>query len=68
MATEGKHMNKLFNRTSNSSKDSRAQKTSEMHWASDDVERVARRTPALFRTNVVPKIERKPLTDMQAGA
>ena len=37
------------------------------HWTSDDVHRIALRSPSLYRTNVVPQIRFQLSTDQQFG-
>lgn len=69
--TEGnKYMSQIFrsNAKTNTS-DSQASKIEQPYWASDDVHRIAKRTPALFRTNPVPQISSRPIAfdDAQSG-
>jgi hypothetical protein len=54
-------MSKLFKSTAKSQKAAKTKKQ-ERYWASDAVERIARRTPALFKKNPVPSIGSRSLT------
>lgn len=49
--------------------DVKIQKAGEMYWASDAVDRIARRTPALFKTNRVPSVQARslPFGNVQSG-
>lgn len=63
-------MGKLFRSTSKANTTSSASEKSEVRYlASDAVDRIALRTPALFRTNRVPRVESRPssFNDLQAG-
>jgi hypothetical protein len=62
-------MSQLFRSSSkNQNSAAQAQKSEEMNWASDAVDRIARRTPALFKTNPVPSVQtRAMLTHMDTG-
>lgn len=55
-------MSKLFKSTAKSQKPKRIKTRQERYWASDAVERIARRTPALFKRNPVPSIGSKSFT------
>lgn len=55
-------MSKLFKSTAKSQKTRNTKKPQEHYWASDAVERIARRTPALFKKNPVPSIGSRALT------
>lgn len=48
-------MSQLYT-TKNQNMVSSSQKPEEVSWASDAVDRIARRTPALFKTNQVPSV------------
>lgn len=49
-------MSKLFKSTAKSQNAKKTKKSQERYWAADAVERIARRTPALFKKNPVPSI------------
>lgn len=56
-------MSQLFRSTSKKqTSEAKTQKANEAYWASDAVDRIARRTPALFKTNRVPTVHIKSLT------
>lgn len=55
-------MSKLFKSTAKSQKPKRTKTRQERYWASDAVERIARRTPALFKKNPVPTTGSRSLT------
>lgn len=55
-------MSKLFKSTAKTQKAAKAKKSQERYWASDAVERIARRTPALFKKNTVPRVNSRSLT------
>lgn len=55
-------MSKLFKSTAKSQKSAKSKKLQERYWASDAVERIARRTPALFKKNVVTSATPRSLT------
>lgn len=64
---EERTMSKLFKASSNTNTSSaRAQKQNSLAY--DDVDRIARRTPALFRTNAVPQIQSRRLENRNFGA
>ena len=63
-------MSQIFNRSAKTNNDTNKTQNSEQRsQAYDDVQRVARRTPALFRTNAVPHIAMRALNydDIQTG-
>ncbi len=45
--------------------EAKTQKSGEQNWASDAVDRIARRTPALFKTNPVPSVQTRSFTHIQ---
>ncbi len=55
-------MSKLFKSTAKTQKTAKITKSQERYWASDAVERIARRTPALFKKNMVPSTGSRSLT------
>lgn len=55
-------MSKLFRSTAKTQKAAKITKSQERYWASDAVDRIARRTPALFKKNMVPKVSARSMT------
>lgn len=55
-------MSKLFRSTAKTQKAVKTTKSQERYWASDAVDRIARRTPALFKKNPVPTISSRSMT------
>lgn len=63
-------MSQIFRSTpKNQNLVSKTQKSGEVYWASDAVDRIARRTPALFKTNRVPSVQTRsmPFSHIESG-
>jgi hypothetical protein len=60
-------MSQIFrSNAKNQNSDAKTQKSGEQYWASDAVDRIARRTPALFKTNPVPSVQTRSFTHAQS--